>query len=506
MKLLEFSKRHIFLGDELIRFDDRPYLPEVYAAAEENLILRCGRQVEKSTLLVNLIIYLCVKYPGIQILFCCPREEQADFFVSDRLIPAIQDSPFVRRVLIGVRRRRLSGRKLVFANSSKVFVRSAFNSADAARGVSANVLIVDEFQDAAPGNLPVLMAALSHSTRKQVILAGTAKGVQNQLEVMFRQSTACEWLVPCTHCEERVLLDEKVMGPQYPICSKCGAKLEIQNGLWVPRNPQSKWGKGYCISHLLVPWVTYEELLANQLTFGSIPFRNECLGLPTILGDRVVTREEVEACCLKRRMATKYEEIPREGQGQLVAGIDWGGGAVSTTVLVIGYMRDNKEFQVCRFDRFSPNEDSQHVVSKVARKCREFRVIAIAADGGGNGHVCNRWLYDKLQTGSPICSIFYGVSEGKPFADGVLRKWTVDRSATLGLLFTRIKIKLISFPASMDCGSFLDEFLNEYEDYDKHNRSLQFRNPDDLLDDTVHATNYAQIIGHAVRSSPFRSA
>ena len=101
VKLLEFAERFIFLGDELINFAGRPYLPEVYAAAEGNLILRCGRQVEKSTLLVNLIVDLSVKYPGIKILFCCPREEQAAFFVSDRLIPAIQDSPFVRRVLTG---------------------------------------------------------------------------------------------------------------------------------------------------------------------------------------------------------------------------------------------------------------------------------------------------------------------------------------------------------------------------------------------------------------------
>ena len=60
MKLLEFSERFVFLNEELISFSCRPYLPEVYAAAEGNLILRCGRQVEKSTMLVNVIVYLSV--------------------------------------------------------------------------------------------------------------------------------------------------------------------------------------------------------------------------------------------------------------------------------------------------------------------------------------------------------------------------------------------------------------------------------------------------------------
>ncbi len=506
VKLLEFTERFIFLGDDLISFAGRPYLPEVYAAAEGNLILRCGRQVEKSTMLVNIIIYLSVKYRGIKILICCPREEQADFFVLERLIPAIQDSPFVRRVLIGVGQRHLSGRKLNFANGSRVFVRSAFNTADAARGVSADVLIVDEFQDAAPGNLPVLMETLSHSSRKQIILTGTPKGIKNHLDITFCQSTACEWLVPCGQCAERVLLDEKVLGPHTPICPKCGTGIDPRKGLWVPRNPASAWGKGYCISHFLVPWVQYEELIAKQASYGPVQFRNECLGLPTALGDRIVTREEVEACCTKRPMVKRYEDVPREGQGQLVAGIDWGGGANSATVLVIGYMREDREFQVCRFDRFPPNEDSQHVVTEVAKKCRAFRVIAIAADGGGNGHVSNRWLYDKLQTSSPIYSIFYGASDSRPFRDGVLTKWTVDRSASLGLLFTRIKIKSISFPASSDCGSFLDEFLNEYQEFDRYKRTMQFRNPEHLMDDVVHATNYAQTIGHVVRSTLVRSA
>ena len=42
VKLLEFAERFIFLGDELISFAGRPYLPEVYAASEGNLILRQG--------------------------------------------------------------------------------------------------------------------------------------------------------------------------------------------------------------------------------------------------------------------------------------------------------------------------------------------------------------------------------------------------------------------------------------------------------------------------------
>lgn len=501
VKLLEFAERYIFLGDELIRFDDRPYLPEVYAAAEGNLVLRCSRQSEKSTMLVNIVVFLAVMHPGITILICCPREDQSELLVKMRLIPVIQNSAFPKRVLIGNGNRRLSTSHLEFANGSRVIVRAAFHSADAARGISSDVIILDEFQDLAEGNLPVLMESMSHSKWKQLIAAGTPKATENHLETLFQQSTACEWQVPCPACTERTILDEKVIGLRSLCCPKCESPIDTGCGTWLPRNPDSKWGKGFWINHCMVPWVQHDELLAKRAEYDPIRFRNECLGLPTVLGDRIVSREEVEACCHSRNMATRLEDVPRDAPGQLVAGIDWGGGANSTTVLVIGYMRSDKIFHVCRFDRFRANEDTQYLVTEVAKKCREFRICTIAADGGGNGHVCNRWLAEVLQLQFKIYSIFYSTSEQKPYSEGHLKKWTVDRSATLGQVFTRIKTQKIMFPPASDCGSFLDEFLAVYEEYDSYNRRIRYAHPENQLDDTVHAVNYALIIADQVREA-----
>ena len=52
-----FSERFLFLNRRPISFLGRPYLSQVYASRAHNLILRCSRQTEKTTFLVNTLLY-----------------------------------------------------------------------------------------------------------------------------------------------------------------------------------------------------------------------------------------------------------------------------------------------------------------------------------------------------------------------------------------------------------------------------------------------------------------
>lgn len=128
------------------------------------------------------------------------------------------------------------------------------------------------------------------------------------------------------------------MGPDGPICSRCAAAIRPADGHWVAGNPDSDWGDGFSMNHLVTPWLNYPDLFERQRTYNPEKFQNECLGLSTNLGDHVVTQQDVEACCDDRAAARGISDVPREFRGCLIAGIDWGGGSVSCTVLVIGYM------------------------------------------------------------------------------------------------------------------------------------------------------------------------
>lgn len=484
----------LYLKHGLMQFDGRPYLPAIYASGH-NLILRASRQVEKSTFLCNTILFEAVRRPGSSLLLVCPRQEQARMLFRDRLQPAVLDSPLVRRMLLGRRSSRLQFSHSHFANGSSLFLRAAFRSADGVRGISADILLVDEFQDIASGDLPVLQETLSHSPHARTILTGTPKLIDNQLEAMFRQSTANEWTIDCTGCGLAVILDERALGPTGIRCPSCQANLDTTTGHWVPRNPTATWGDGFWVNHLMVPWVNFDEVLERQRIYDLARFKNEVLGLSTTLGEHVVTRAELEACCTDRPMANSAGDIPAWAAPHVVIGIDWGGGGTSCTVMVVGYMNRDYAFEVCHFSRFRADEDPNRVLDCVAEGCRKFGARWIAADGGGNGHVQNRLLLDRLNYHPQnLYAILYSMSDQPPRPDGDLWKWVVHRSATIGVLFSRVKKRLIRFPRVEECGTFIDEFACEVAEYDDVNRTVRYSHPTNQQDDALHATNYALLL------------
>jgi len=290
---LAFCKNFVRLNGKPIEFDGRSYLPAIYGCDSGNLVLRASRQVEKSTFLANTIIHQACTQPGIKILFVCPRTEQARLFSYTRLIPMIVDSPVIRRRLLGRSGRRPKITSMIFDNGSQVFIRSAYHSADSARGISADTLMVDEFQDMAAGDLPVLMETMSHATNPRTILTGTPKDVSNHLEDVYRRSTAGHWVAVCPCCSTQVDPDERCLGPDGPRCPTCQGAIDFRLGRWAARNPNSTWGQGFWVNHTMVPWIEYESILEKSRSYNIVKFKNEALGLPTTAGELVVTRSEL---------------------------------------------------------------------------------------------------------------------------------------------------------------------------------------------------------------------
>jgi hypothetical protein len=495
MGKLTFCEKLVYLQRQPISFDGRPYLPDVYAVTDRNLVLRCSRQTEKSTFLVNTILYEACTNPGIQMLFVCPRIEQARVFSHSRLLPSLEQSRLIRRTLLGRTARRPQVTNMQFANGSVLFVRAAYYSADSCRGISSSLLMVDEFQDMAAGDLPVLQETLSHARNGRTILTGTPKDISNHLEAVFSQSTANEWTIQCAKCRKGVILDERSLGPAGIICPDCRRPLDPRTGRWVARNPNARWGAGFWVNHAMVPWLNYDEILDRQRLYDLPRFKNEVLGLPSTLGDHIVTREELEGCCEDYSMAKSLADVPERLRSYMIAGLDWGGGGTSRTVLVLGFMRSDYKFQICRMERFPAQEDPKRILTEVARHCEQFQVRVIGADGGGIGHVYNRLLFDKLQGRHVLYGILYSASGQAPRQDGVLWKWTVDRSASIGAVFSRVKKKMVVFPHVRESGSYLDEFACEVLVYDDDQRTGRFDHPETMPDDALHATNYALLLG-----------
>jgi len=246
----------------------------------------------------------------------------------------------------------------------------------------------------------------------------------------------------------------------------------------------------------MVPWVAHPELLARQQSYDPVAFRNECLGLPTTLGDHIVTREETEACCTPDAMAASLCAIPPSMRNRMLAGVDWGGGGVSRTVVVIGYIDNEGKLVIRAMIGLPAREDPDLVIKSVGEICERFQVRGIAADGAGNGTVYNRLLLERLPRLPCLIGMQYAATDHAPKRYGSHRwwSWIIARSPSLGAVFSQIKRRRIFFPQLQQCAAFLREIYCETAEYDAQNRSVRYIHPENQADDTLHALTYLSVL------------
>ena len=175
-----------------------------------------------------------------------------------------------------------------------------------------------------------------------------------------------------------------------------------------------------------------------------------------------------------------------------MAGIDWGGGVVSRTVLTVGYMRDDDHFVVVFLERYRAREDPDEILKAVSRRCQQFRIPVVAADGAGNGNVYNNLLLHGLPQLAALYAMFYSVADQRPRQyKGRLWNWTIGRTPSIGMVFSRVKKKRLILPRLQDSSSFVDEIWCEVAQYDDHQRTIKYTHPETKPDDTLHSINYA---------------
>jgi hypothetical protein len=76
----------------------------------------------------------------------------------------------------------------------------------------------------------------------------------------------------------------------------------------------------------------------------------------------------------------------------------------------------------------------------------------------------------------------------------MLWRWTIDRTGSIGYVFSCVKKKKILFPRVVDCRDLLDEFACETAEYDEDSRRIKFTHPISQPDDALHSVNYAMAL------------
>ena len=517
----EFAVRH---KGEPISLGRRPWLRRIYNSPvtlysdgdiRRKMLLIFGRQSEKSTTIGNTLISMANLNAYLRLLYVTASNPQMREFSDERLRAIIADSPILMK-MIGSEIRGGKETQNVqtkrWLNQSKIVLRSVYRSADRVRGIAADVLAIDELQDVFTDSLPVIEETLFHCEQPEgpvSIYAGTPKTFDNPLEFYWaRFSTQNEWLTKCEACNHWNLIEEENIGPFGLICKKCKGDINPADGnaQWVRMGKEGQAWEGFRLPQPIVPYAYYDRqdvfkrhwkgLIEKQKRYPRPKFLNEVMARSYDAGTKPITLEELRTCCTEECEFIRPEAVSKHIQhSKCWAGVDWGTGDASYTVLSIWAYDPMGRFRMLFAKRYEGAEsDPDFTWHDIIKICKAFKVTRIGADWGF-GFYTNAQLKKAFGTDRVILYQHAGKQKEKVKWDKLGGKFTTHRTRVLQDVFTIIKKGTgrqgFQMPKWELSETFANDILAVYSEYSEMRREIVFDHPRGSPDDFLHTVCYA---------------
>ena len=491
---------------------DYPQFKSMYGRVyAPDTIYVCGRQVGKSLNLSRSEVLDMLSIPHLQVLYVAPLQQQTQRYSTLYMTEAIQSCDTARALQANDMENSQADGKIIkavhhqaFANGSGIQLTYAKTSSDRARGIYADRIDFDEIQDQLTDNIPIVSESLTASKWGIRRFTGTAKTTDNTIENLWQQSSQSEWAMRCESCtfwnfptEEGRVLD--MLQSDGIHCVKCGTRLNVRNGEWVPAWPERVDDfLGYHIPQVVVPALVdnphnWSKITRKLLRLPLPIIMQEVLGISHSLGSRVISQRDIDRQSTLPPVADLQKKL--RDYSVTVSGVDWGGAEQSsfTVHTIIGLRRDGKidVLWARRFIGFNPDE----MLSEIARAHKFYKCTMMAADYG-MGFDKNVMLEQRFNIA--VVQIMY-VRQNKLLSYSPTlgqHRWTVDKATALEILFLAIKYNRIYFPPQSEFALFTADLLSPYEEVSESG-GLTYRhfvrNPS-RPDDFCHALNFACLL------------
>ena len=494
---------------------DMIHLHDIYNSTYDAQLFKNGRQTHKSTTVCGKIVTPCVRYANYKFTYIAPTQQQVSVFSTDKLDSFIHGSPILREALWRVRT-KIKDQVFYkeFPNGSRIYLRSAYHTADSSRGISNDGVAFDEVQDILSEHLPVIQQSTSHSLAHYKFLkeidpylpkhlfgfklyAGTPKTVDNTMEKLWDNSTAKEWIVHCHHtgCKKWNYIDEKNIGITCLICKFCGKPIYYENGQWVITNSKG-FIDGYRMPQIVLNWINdrndpaaWKKAITDTMKeYTTERVFNEILALPYANAKHPMSRGEVIACCRDYGCATEYgksDKYKLDGV-MLTAGIDWGKGDTASgssysCLTIGGYIKGMH--RVIFMKKYKGKlSDALIQITDMLNIIRMFQVKFVLADTG-DGRVSNAMMVEALTPLRFAEIMEHGTLKEKIKWDGDLGHYIMNRTRIMTDIMMEIKRSQISFFRKEEFEPYVSDFTGIYAEYSELTRQTKYDHlvPDDMF-------------------------
>jgi len=506
LKLPAESMRHLF---------------PIYDKPSSSSILKFGRQTHKSTTVSYKISLPPIKYPNYHALYVAPTGNQVSVFSSDKLNDSLHGSEFIDVNFFDTKTKdQVTYKEL--SNGSKIYLRSAFHTADSIRGISSDMVMIDEIQDIISDHVPVIEQCMSHSLAKWEHLrtagknypmhlfncrtyAGTPKTVENTMEKYWEQSTQNEWIIKCHNqgCKKWNYINEHNIGDNCLICNKCGKPIFYQYGQWISMNSEGILD-GYRLPQIVLPWINninnerawQINVINTKKIYSAEQYFNEVLALPYAAARHPISVVELKACCEDEDMITpeKAANHFRLKGNIVVAGIDWGKGdtasGASYSTLDIAVFFKNRFITVFKKRYTGRMSDPLKQVQDMLEIIRAFGVQLTIADTG-DGRTSNAMMAKALGANHFGEIYEHGTIRQKIKWDKEKGHYIMNRTQMMTDCIMEIKRAEISFFKYEQFKEFQPDYTGIFSEYSEQTRMTKYDH--NVPDDSFHSWMFSRI-------------
>jgi len=436
-------------------------------------------------------LVLCKSLPYFRCLYVAPIQKQAQDFSGERLKTTINGSPQLDKML----EKPHNVYMYRFKNSARVALGYASTNPDRLRGPTHDIINFDEIQDMIIKEVcPVVEESLFVSKYKFTNYAGTPKTPENGIEVEWQKSDRREWMVRCYHHSpiHYVKLGLDCIGVNSLVCPKCQNPLNVDDGSWVVTNKSGRF-PGYHISQLQCSFADYNNILSKLEMQDEDKIQNEMLGESFGEAKRPTNKAKLQAACTRRPISAADEILESYTRRNMYAGIDWGRGIKSATVISIGcFVHDRFRFLFIR-KWIGRNADPSICMPEIKQLLRVFHIDRAHVDwGDGAGMFSDLQDFYGDKSGIRVTSNYWSSSIGakKVKYDEGLCRYVCNRTYSMAQFFSKIGSE-VEFFRWQDFEEFAQDFLNIHQEFRKNGDPyFDHTGPDDVF----HACLYAYLI------------
>jgi len=481
---------------QLLDFEEYRYLKQIYKDTDQDIVYMKAAQLGFSEMLLALAFFIADRMSK-NVGYFFPAAGQLGDFVQMRVDPAIEHSEYLQGITA---RGGIEGRMKVADKMGLKRVRNAFVIFRGAQNdkqitsVPLDAVILDEVDRFGEFSIPMIDKRMNNSELRWKRAASTPTIRGKGIDLMMQGTTKHQWHVQCKKCEKyQVLSYWKNIDQERAImvCAKCSApfaKMDIQEGQWIAKEPTAK-RKGYFVGGLLSPrWFDegrikelVEAMNSNNL-FVVQEAHNQDLGIPYRANDIIITDEIIDAC--QRDYTLPFD---RAWMRKTYAGLDVG--KISYLTVWQDDPKTGKPTLIGAFELHDIDTDVDYYMDY-------FDIRTLVMDGLPETHIV-AGIVQRYPGRAFVCYYNYTKTIAGQYVKWYDKGGTVEahRTASLDDVYGRIIKQDLILPKH---AKYIPGF---YAHFQNQNRTLSMRNgiPTYVYEDAgrpdhyAHSTNYAMI-------------